>query len=388
MRDDLVGLPGLSQPERLLDRNLVERIHRHLHVRELDAAAVRLHPDLDVVVDHPLDRDQDLHGFSFRPRRHGCRAPEKKTRKHNSRSAGVQCAPGDAPGTSHAENPGYSGSIRTAFQPCGAGLNRSCASTARSIDVRSAFRDGTAVIHSRHETTLVPLLPGGDLRAIIGPNGAGKTLFNLSSGMPAADAGSIAFRGQEITGLSPHAISRMGIGEHCREIALAMRPNLLLLDERVPGMSPDQTKNTVAKLHPHTGPPLPALCTQRGQRGVGYVPDRAQSRKSDASKSSRRKPWRSILPPPNLRRSIWTPIPSFQAHALFRTSCFVMRSPCRIRTSPLWKSSMRSHPLLPSKMKTSSPPRPLNAFVRRSPCPQRCRDCCSHARTRCCAACR
>jgi len=168
-------------------------------------------------------------------------------------------------------------------------------------------------------------LPGGDLRAIIGPNGAGKTtLFNLISGMLAADTGSIAFRGREIAGRSPHAISRMGIARtlqvksvfnglsvydniwiaaHARggrlhplraarsyrdtagtvesvleevgiddlrderagnlsygdiallemAIALAMRPNLLLLDEPVAGMSPEETQNTVAKIKELSG---------------------------------------------------------------------------------------------------------------------------------------
>ena len=163
-------------------------------------------------------------------------------------------------------------------------------------------------------------LPGGDLRAIIGPNGAGKTtLFNLISGMLSADTGSITFRGRDITGRSPHAISRMGIARTLQvksvfsglsvhdnvwiaahagggrlhplraatsfrgtaatveqvledvgigdlrdeqagnlsygdiallemAIALAMRPNLLLLDEPVAGMSPEETQNTVAKI--------------------------------------------------------------------------------------------------------------------------------------------
>ena len=57
-----VGLAGFLQAERLLDGDLVERVHRHLDVGELDARAVRLDADLDVVVDHPLDGDQDLHG--------------------------------------------------------------------------------------------------------------------------------------------------------------------------------------------------------------------------------------------------------------------------------------------------------------------------------------
>ena len=39
--DDLVGLAGFLQAERLLDGDFVERVHRHLHVGEFDARAVR-----------------------------------------------------------------------------------------------------------------------------------------------------------------------------------------------------------------------------------------------------------------------------------------------------------------------------------------------------------
>lgn len=55
-------------------------------------------------------------------------------------------------------------------------------------------------------------LAGGRLHAIIGPNGAGKTtLFNLISGLLPLDGGRIFFGDQEITGLKPHQISRLGI---------------------------------------------------------------------------------------------------------------------------------------------------------------------------------
>ena len=51
----------LLQPHRLFDGDLVEGVHRHLDVGELDARSVRLDADLDVEVDHALDSDQNLH---------------------------------------------------------------------------------------------------------------------------------------------------------------------------------------------------------------------------------------------------------------------------------------------------------------------------------------
>jgi branched-chain amino acid transport system ATP-binding protein len=55
-------------------------------------------------------------------------------------------------------------------------------------------------------------LAGGRVHAIIGPNGAGKTtFFNLVTGLLRPDSGRIFFRGRDITGCRPHAISRLGI---------------------------------------------------------------------------------------------------------------------------------------------------------------------------------
>ena len=52
----------------------------------------------------------------------------------------------------------------------------------------------------------------GRLHAIIGPNGAGKTtLFNLVSGRLKPTSGRILFKGEDITGQSPHRIARRGI---------------------------------------------------------------------------------------------------------------------------------------------------------------------------------
>ncbi len=52
----------------------------------------------------------------------------------------------------------------------------------------------------------------GDLLGIIGPNGAGKTtLFNVIAGYYRPEAGRVLFDGRDITGLAPHAISRLGL---------------------------------------------------------------------------------------------------------------------------------------------------------------------------------
>lgn len=52
----------------------------------------------------------------------------------------------------------------------------------------------------------------GTIHAIIGPNGAGKTtVFNLLTKFVPPSSGQIFFKGQEITGLDPARIARLGI---------------------------------------------------------------------------------------------------------------------------------------------------------------------------------
>jgi len=52
----------------------------------------------------------------------------------------------------------------------------------------------------------------GTIHGLIGPNGSGKTtLFNLVSGFLPVSGGHVIWKGEEITGLAPHRISRAGV---------------------------------------------------------------------------------------------------------------------------------------------------------------------------------
>jgi len=52
----------------------------------------------------------------------------------------------------------------------------------------------------------------GERHVVIGPNGAGKTsLINQIGGQLRPDGGRIVLKGQDITALSPHRISRLGV---------------------------------------------------------------------------------------------------------------------------------------------------------------------------------
>jgi len=55
-------------------------------------------------------------------------------------------------------------------------------------------------------------LQEGAIAALIGPNGAGKTtLFAIVSGFLVPDTGTVSFRDEDVTGLSPHETCRRGL---------------------------------------------------------------------------------------------------------------------------------------------------------------------------------
>ncbi len=76
-------------------------------------------------------------------------------------------------------------------------------------------------------------VPEGALVAVIGPNGAGKTsLFNCISGLYQPQAGHVRFEGQDVRGLKPHRIARLGVARTFQNLALfeylTVLENLLL----------------------------------------------------------------------------------------------------------------------------------------------------------------
>jgi branched-chain amino acid transport system ATP-binding protein len=71
-------------------------------------------------------------------------------------------------------------------------------------------------------------IPQGGIFGLIGPNGAGKTtVFNLITGLLPPTGGRIEFNGQNLAGLQPHEITRLGIGRTFQNIRIFKDMSLL-----------------------------------------------------------------------------------------------------------------------------------------------------------------
>jgi branched-chain amino acid transport system ATP-binding protein len=84
----------------------------------------------------------------------------------------------------------------------------------------------------------------GTLTGIMGPNGAGKTTcFNVLTGAFAPDRGRVLLEGEDITGLSPQAITRRGVARSFQSISLfdaeAAQDNVVMALPRVRSRAAD-----------------------------------------------------------------------------------------------------------------------------------------------------
>ncbi|QTD45710.1 ABC transporter ATP-binding protein [Ottowia testudinis] len=71
--------------------------------------------------------------------------------------------------------------------------------------------------------------PAGKVVAVIGPNGAGKsTLFKMLAGFLKPSSGQVLLHGQDITGLPPHRIARLGLVRTFQETTIF--PDLTALE--------------------------------------------------------------------------------------------------------------------------------------------------------------
>jgi branched-chain amino acid transport system ATP-binding protein len=96
----------------------------------------------------------------------------------------------------------------------------------------------------------------GEAFGLIGPNGAGKTtLFNLISAAIPTKSGTIKFKGNNITGLKPYKICRMGIARTFQTVKIF--PDLPVLSNVILGL--------------HFGAPSKMSSNEKTQKAIEYL---------------------------------------------------------------------------------------------------------------------
>ncbi len=95
----------------------------------------------------------------------------------------------------------------------------------------------------------------GSITVVVGPNGAGKTtLLNTIAGLTTVYKGSIKYYGEEIVGVSPHKIAKMGISYllQMKNVVsnLTVRENLVLGGYLLPKDEVDRRIEEVLELFP------------------------------------------------------------------------------------------------------------------------------------------
>jgi branched-chain amino acid transport system ATP-binding protein len=74
----------------------------------------------------------------------------------------------------------------------------------------------------------------GEIVSVIGPNGAGKsTMFNVVTGLYEPDDGQIRFRGDNVVGLAPNQVTKLGIARTFQTVHLF--PNMTILENAMVG---------------------------------------------------------------------------------------------------------------------------------------------------------
>ena len=92
----------------------------------------------------------------------------------------------------------------------------------KTTDVNKQFGGLAAV------TALNVNVQPGEIIGLIGPNGAGKTTsFNLITGVYKPTSGKIEFCGTNITGMKPHAITKLGVARTFQNIRLFKEMSVL-----------------------------------------------------------------------------------------------------------------------------------------------------------------